>query len=97
MQWVPCCVICCIALITGADTEVQGNAGWTPLMYACSTGHKDVVAHLLEHGEQLHFCWHAVLIFYDEKKKAKSLNCARVRSHVVVPTHLLHERCNLTC
>ena len=53
MQWVPCSVICCIALITGADTEVQGNAGWTPLMYACSEGHKDVVAHLLEHGEQL--------------------------------------------
>ena len=58
---------------------------------------KSVVAHLLEHGEQLHFFSHAVLIVYDEKTKAKSLNCARVRSHVVVPTHLLHERCNLTC
>ena len=53
MQWVPCCVICCIPFTTGADTEVQDNAGFTPLMYACSEGHKDVVAHLLEHGEQL--------------------------------------------
>ena len=53
MQWVPCCVICCIALTTGADTEVQDNDGQTPLMHACSGGHKDVVAHLLEHGEQL--------------------------------------------
>jgi len=53
MQWVPCCVICCIALTTGADTEVQDKYGSTPLMYACSEGHKDVVAHLLEHGEQL--------------------------------------------
>ena len=34
-------------------------------------------------------CWHAVLIVYDEKMKAKSLYCAGLRSHVVVPTHLL--------
>ena len=53
MQWVLCCVICCIALTTGADTEVQDMHGETPLMHACPGGHKDVVAHLSEHGEQL--------------------------------------------
>ena len=37
-----------------------------------------------------------MLIVYDEKTIAKSLNCAKVRSHVVVPTHVLHERFNLT-
>ena len=54
MQWVPCCVICCIALTTGADTEVQEKTGLTPLMLACNGGHKDVASHLIEHGEQLH-------------------------------------------
>ena len=53
MQWVPCCVICCIVLTTGADTEVQGQYGMTPLMHACFHGHKEVASHLIEHGEQL--------------------------------------------
>ena len=53
MQWVPCCVICCIALTTGADTEVQDKDEWTPLVYACFYGHKEVASHLIEHGEQL--------------------------------------------
>ena len=54
MQLVPCCVICCIALTTGADTGTKGKYGMTPLMQACSGGHKDVALHLIEHGEQLH-------------------------------------------
>ena len=54
MQWVPCCVICCIVLTTGADTEVQDKDGWTPLMHACIRGHKEVASHLIEHGELLH-------------------------------------------
>ena len=53
MQLVPCCVICCIALTTGADTEAKDKYGWTPLMHACTEGHKDVVSNLIEHGEQL--------------------------------------------
>ena len=53
MQWVPCCVIYCIALTTGADTEAKDKFGMTPLMYACRGGHKDVVSNLIEHGEQL--------------------------------------------
>ena len=53
MQLVPCCVICCIALTTGADTEAKDKYGRTPLMYACIEGHKDVVSNLIEHGEQL--------------------------------------------
>ena len=55
MQLVPCCVICCIALTTGADKEGKDQFGMTPLMYACRGGHKDVVSNLIEHGEQLHF------------------------------------------
>ena len=53
MQWVPCCVICCIALTTGADKEAKDINGMTPLMHACLQGHKDVVSHLIQHGEQL--------------------------------------------
>ena len=52
MQWVPC-VICCIALTTGADKEAKDINGWTPLMHACLQGHKDVASHLIQHGEQL--------------------------------------------
>ena len=55
MQWVPFCVISCIALTTGADTEVQDVYGMTPLMWACDGGHKDVATYLLEHGEPPHF------------------------------------------
>ena len=54
MQWVPCCVICCIALTTGADKEAIDKYGWTPLLHACAEGHKDVASHLLEQGEPLH-------------------------------------------
>ena len=37
---------------------------WSPLVWACYCGHKDVALHLLEHGEPLHLfsCWDAVLI-----------------------------------
>ena len=52
MQWVPC-VIRCIALTTGADTEAKDNYWMTPLMHAIGC-HKDVVSNLIEHGEQLH-------------------------------------------
>ena len=54
MKWVPCCVICCIALTTGADTEAKDKNGWTPLVYACVERHKDIASHLIQHGEQLH-------------------------------------------
>ena len=54
MQLVPCCVICCIALTTGADKEAKDENGWTPLLHACFQGHKDVALQLIEHGEQLH-------------------------------------------
>ena len=53
MQSLPCCVICCIALTTGADKEAKDQFGQTPLMCACFEGRKDVASHLIQHGEQL--------------------------------------------
>ena len=76
MQLVPCCVICCIALTTGADTEAKDKYWETPLMCACIQGHKDVATHLLEHGEPLHFfsCQqHAVLIFVCYKDESQNV------------------------
>ena len=37
----------------GADTEAKDKDGWTPLMYACRYGHREVAAALLDHGELL--------------------------------------------
>ena len=64
MQLLPCCVICCIALTTGADTEGKDQFGMTPLLYACNGGHKDVVSNLIEHGEQLHFFIVVLIVVY---------------------------------
>ena len=61
MQLLPCCVICCIALTTGADTEAKDQFGITPLMRACIGGHKDVASHLIEQGEHC-ICLVVVLI-----------------------------------
>ena len=36
-----------------------------------------------------------MLIVYDEKMKTKSVYCARVRGHVIVPTHLLKMQFNM--
>ena len=36
-----------------------------------------------------------MLIVYDEKTKTKSVYCARVRGHVIVPTHLLKMQFNM--
>ena len=87
MQWVPCCVICCIPFTTGADTEVQNNTGWTPLMYACSEGHKDVVAHLLEHGAQadVHSLYYAISNHHHDVSLPKLL-IAVSYTHLTLPT-----------
>ena len=35
----------------GADPQAKSNNGFTPLMWACRKGNKEVSALLLEHGE----------------------------------------------
>ena len=51
MQWVPCCIICCISFIAGADTEERSEGGRTPLWYACLHGQIELVQLLIAHGE----------------------------------------------
>ena len=46
-----CCNHFCTAFTIGADPQAKDNNGCTPLMLACSNGHNEVTALLLEHGE----------------------------------------------
>ena len=57
-----CVCYCSIALLchllhsihyAGADTDAKDSSGWTPLMYACAHGHREVAAIILDHGELL--------------------------------------------
>ena len=54
MQWVTCCIICCISFIlftVGADTKERSQNGATPLMYVCFDGQTQLAQVLIAHGE----------------------------------------------